>query len=87
MSEIFPIHVKGTAGSLVVLINWLGAWVVSYTFNFLMSWSSPVSPRNQRKNTGRNSGKHQFIEHVEPKPKIAAGAGGSCAITIIYQIL
>ncbi|XP_019437397.1 PREDICTED: sugar transporter ERD6-like 16 [Lupinus angustifolius] len=40
MSEIFPIHVKGTAGSLVVLINWLGAWVVSYTFNFLMSWSS-----------------------------------------------
>ncbi|KAF1887285.1 hypothetical protein Lal_00040886 [Lupinus albus] len=41
MSEIFPIHVKGTAGSLVVLINWLGAWVVSYTFNFLMTWSSP----------------------------------------------
>ncbi|RDY11119.1 Sugar transporter ERD6-like 16, partial [Mucuna pruriens] len=41
MSEIFPIHVKGTAGSLVVLLNWLGAWVVSYTFNFLMSWSSP----------------------------------------------
>jgi len=39
--QIFPIHVKGTAGSLVVLINWLGAWVVSYTFNFLMSWSSP----------------------------------------------
>ncbi|TKY72408.1 Sugar transporter ERD6 16 [Spatholobus suberectus] len=42
MSEIFPIHVKGTTGSLVVLVNWLGAWVVSYTFNFLMSWSSPV---------------------------------------------
>ncbi|KAK4283566.1 hypothetical protein QN277_000503 [Acacia crassicarpa] len=41
MSEIFPIHVKGTAGSLVVLVNWLGAWMVSYTFNFLMSWSSP----------------------------------------------
>ncbi|WJX47493.1 hypothetical protein P8452_34178 [Trifolium repens] len=41
MSEIFPIHVKGTAGSFVVLISWLGAWVVSYTFNFLMSWSSP----------------------------------------------
>ncbi|XP_054787459.1 sugar transporter ERD6-like 16 [Prosopis cineraria] len=41
MSEIFPIHVKGTAGSLVVLVNWLGAWLVSYTFNFLMSWSSP----------------------------------------------
>ncbi|KAA8527512.1 hypothetical protein F0562_034773 [Nyssa sinensis] len=40
MSEIFPIHVKGAAGSLVVLVNWLGAWAVSYTFNFLMSWSS-----------------------------------------------
>ncbi|RVX22148.1 Sugar transporter ERD6-like 16 [Vitis vinifera] len=39
MSEIFPINVKGAAGSLVVLVNWLGAWVVSYTFNFLMSWS------------------------------------------------
>ncbi|RZB54790.1 hypothetical protein D0Y65_044638 [Glycine soja] len=41
ISEIFPIHVKGTAGSLVILVNWLGSWVVSYTFNFLMSWSSP----------------------------------------------
>ncbi|KAH7856741.1 hypothetical protein Vadar_005002 [Vaccinium darrowii] len=40
MSEIFPIHLKGVAGSLVVLVNWLGAWAVSYTFNFLMSWSS-----------------------------------------------
>jgi len=40
MSEIFPLHVKGAAGSLVVLVNWLGAWIVSYTFNFLMSWSS-----------------------------------------------
>ncbi|KAK9933627.1 hypothetical protein M0R45_020815 [Rubus argutus] len=40
MSEIFPIHVKGVAGSLVVLVNWLGAWAVSYTYNFLMSWSS-----------------------------------------------
>ncbi|CAL0301206.1 unnamed protein product [Lupinus luteus] len=40
MSEIFPIHVKGIAGSLVVLVTWLGSWVVSYTFNFLMSWSS-----------------------------------------------
>lgn len=38
---MFPINVKGTAGSLVVLVAWLGAWIVSYTFNFLMSWSSP----------------------------------------------
>ncbi|KAF5180741.1 Sugar transporter erd6-like [Thalictrum thalictroides] len=40
MSEIFPINVKGVAGSLVTLVNWFGAWAVSYTFNFLMSWSS-----------------------------------------------
>lgn len=40
MSEIFPINVKGAAGSLVVLVNWLGAWAVSYTFNFFMSWSA-----------------------------------------------
>ncbi|KAM7527135.1 hypothetical protein LguiB_030545 [Lonicera macranthoides] len=40
MSEIFPINVKGVAGSLATLMNWFGAWAVSYTFNFLMSWSS-----------------------------------------------
>ncbi|XP_043719138.1 sugar transporter ERD6-like 7 isoform X8 [Telopea speciosissima] len=40
MSEIFPINVKGTAGSLSTLVNWIGAWAVSYAFNFLMSWSS-----------------------------------------------
>ncbi|XP_075654678.1 sugar transporter ERD6-like 16 [Castanea sativa] len=40
MSEIFPIDVKGVAGSLVVLVNWLGAWLISYTFNFLFTWSS-----------------------------------------------
>lgn len=39
MSEIFPLHIKGVAGSLVVLVNWLGAWVVSYSFNFLIVWS------------------------------------------------
>ncbi|KAF6148700.1 hypothetical protein GIB67_020156 [Kingdonia uniflora] len=40
MSEIFPINVKGVAGSLATLVNWFGSWVVSYTFNYLMSWSS-----------------------------------------------
>ncbi|KAJ0979676.1 hypothetical protein J5N97_015150 [Dioscorea zingiberensis] len=40
MSEIFPINVKGIAGSMVTLVNWFGSWAISYTFNFLMSWSS-----------------------------------------------
>ncbi|XAR61254.1 hypothetical protein NMG60_11034900 [Bertholletia excelsa] len=40
MSEIFPINVKGIAGSLATLVNWFIAWLESYTFNYLMSWSS-----------------------------------------------
>ncbi|XP_057438834.1 sugar transporter ERD6-like 7 [Lotus japonicus] len=40
MSEIFPVNIKGQAGSLATLLNWFGAWLCSYTFNFLMSWSS-----------------------------------------------
>lgn len=39
--QIFPLHIKGLGGSMSVLIKWLGAWLVSYTFNFLMSWSCP----------------------------------------------
>ncbi|OMP06580.1 Sugar/inositol transporter [Corchorus olitorius] len=41
MSEIFPINVKGAAGSMVNLIHWFGSWAVSYSFNFLMDWSPP----------------------------------------------
>ncbi|CAH9081262.1 unnamed protein product [Cuscuta europaea] len=40
MSEIFPINIKGAGGSLATLVNWFGAWLCSYTFNFLMAWSS-----------------------------------------------
>ncbi|KAJ0431912.1 putative major facilitator, sugar transporter, major facilitator superfamily [Helianthus annuus] len=39
MSEIFPLHIKGAAGSMAVLVNWFGAWAVSYSFNFLINWS------------------------------------------------
>jgi len=38
--QIFPVNIKGQAGSLATLTNWFGAWLCSYTFNFLMSWSS-----------------------------------------------
>ncbi|XP_058752946.1 sugar transporter ERD6-like 5 [Vicia villosa] len=40
MSEIFPINVKGSAGSLITSVHWLCSWIISYAFNFLMSWSS-----------------------------------------------
>ncbi|KAL6569929.1 hypothetical protein OROMI_014443 [Orobanche minor] len=40
MSEIFPVNVKGLAGSLVTVVNWFGSWIITYSFNFLAQWSS-----------------------------------------------
>ncbi|KAF9678306.1 hypothetical protein SADUNF_Sadunf07G0021200 [Salix dunnii] len=40
MSEILPVNIKGIAGSVATLANWLASWLVTMTANLLMSWSS-----------------------------------------------
>ncbi|KAJ6353999.1 hypothetical protein OIU76_002933 [Salix suchowensis] len=40
MSEIFPLDVKASAGSLVTFVNWSGSWIVTYSFSFMLDWSS-----------------------------------------------
>ncbi|XP_062211353.1 sugar transporter ERD6-like 16 isoform X2 [Phragmites australis] len=40
MSEIFSINIKAIGGSLVTLVSWLGSFTISYSFSFLMDWSS-----------------------------------------------
>ncbi|KAL5185706.1 Sugar transporter ERD6-like 6 [Glycine soja] len=40
MSEILPINIKGLAGSVATLANWLFSWLVTLTANMLLDWSS-----------------------------------------------
>ncbi|KAF3605944.1 hypothetical protein DY000_02049672 [Brassica cretica] len=40
VSEMTPINVKGSAGTLCNLTSWSCNWFVSYTFNFLFRWST-----------------------------------------------
>ncbi|KAL3685403.1 hypothetical protein R1sor_003425 [Riccia sorocarpa] len=43
MSEVFPNHIKGIAGSLATLANWASSWAVTMTFNFMLEWSAAGS--------------------------------------------
>ncbi|XP_010924278.1 sugar transporter ERD6-like 6 [Elaeis guineensis] len=40
MSEILPVNIKGLAGSVATLANWLTSWAITMTANLLLSWSS-----------------------------------------------
>ncbi|XP_022894567.1 sugar transporter ERD6-like 6 [Olea europaea var. sylvestris] len=40
MSEILPIKIKGLAGSVATLANWLLSWVITMTAPLLLDWSS-----------------------------------------------
>ncbi|PON85529.1 Sugar/inositol transporter [Trema orientale] len=39
-SEILPINIKGSAGSVINVVSWSSSWLVSYSFNFIFEWSS-----------------------------------------------
>ncbi|PSR88050.1 Sugar transporter ERD6-like [Actinidia chinensis var. chinensis] len=40
MSEILPVNIKGLAGSVATLMNWMTSWAVTMTANLLLVWSS-----------------------------------------------
>ncbi|XP_012493028.2 sugar transporter ERD6-like 15 isoform X2 [Gossypium raimondii] len=40
LSELFPINVKGSAGSICNVMGNFTGWLVAYYFNFLIEWSS-----------------------------------------------
>lgn len=40
MSEILPASMKGFAGSVATLGNWLASWAVTMTINIMLEWSS-----------------------------------------------
>ncbi|XP_004512048.1 sugar transporter ERD6-like 6 isoform X2 [Cicer arietinum] len=40
MSEILPVNIKGLAGSIATLTNWMTSWIITMTANLLLTWSS-----------------------------------------------
>ncbi|KAJ6737525.1 hypothetical protein OIU85_019575 [Salix viminalis] len=71
MAEIFPVNVKASAGSLVVLTSWASSWVVTYTFNFMLEWSSAgtffIFTGIKLKITGRDSPSWIFQMKILPE--------------------
>jgi SP family facilitated glucose transporter-like MFS transporter 8 len=39
-SEIYPVDVKGAAGTMCNLVSSISAWLVAYSFSYLLQWSS-----------------------------------------------
>ncbi|KAG7557646.1 MFS transporter superfamily [Arabidopsis suecica] len=39
-SEIYPVDVKGAAGTMCNLVSSISSWLVAYSFSFLLQWSS-----------------------------------------------
>ncbi|XP_030469714.1 sugar transporter ERD6-like 6 isoform X2 [Syzygium oleosum] len=40
MSEILPANIKGLAGSMATLANWMTTWIITVTANSLLDWSA-----------------------------------------------
>uniref|UniRef100_A0A2N9EC79 Major facilitator superfamily (MFS) profile domain-containing protein n=1 Tax=Fagus sylvatica TaxID=28930 RepID=A0A2N9EC79_FAGSY len=38
--EILPVNIKGLAGSIATLANWMTSWVITMTANLLLNWNS-----------------------------------------------
>lgn len=70
--QIFPINMKGAAGSLVTLVSWLGSWIISYAFNFLLVWNSYGKQHRHSEDSFAQSGSssithwcHQNFMHLQ----------------------
>ncbi|KAK7821748.1 sugar transporter erd6-like 6, partial [Quercus suber] len=37
---ILPVNIKGLAGSIATLANWLKSWAITMTANLLLTWNS-----------------------------------------------
>lgn len=38
--QILPVNIKGLAGSVATLVNWLTSFIMTMTANLLLTWNS-----------------------------------------------